>query len=319
VNDLSGNGNTGTIAGATWTTTAKYGKALSFNGSGSYVDAGNNASLQMTGNMTWSAWVNAAANPPDDGMIVSKSDSTSGWQLKTSPDTGQRTFGSAVTASGGTRVQRYSSTVASLNTWYHVAGVYNAAAKTLDIYVNGILSDGALSAAVPGSQVNSGANVNIGRRSGGFYFNGIIDEVRIYNRALSQSEIQSDMNTPLGSGGSNPPPAMISLSPTSLDFGSQTMGTSNAAGISISPRATALTFTRTQQFTAANNNGEVTWLVDGVAGGSSTNGTISSTGLYTPPGAVGTHTVTAMDHVHHQLPGDFYAKRGQLQNGPELE
>lgn len=149
VTDLSGNGNTGTILGASWTTTAKYGKALSFNGSNSYVDIGNSASLQMTGSMTWSAWVNAAANPPDDGMIISKSDNSSGWQLKTSPDTGQRTFGSAVTAGGGTRVQRYSSTLPSLNTWYHVAGVYNATGKTLDIYVNGILNDGALGEPFP--------------------------------------------------------------------------------------------------------------------------------------------------------------------------
>ena len=40
-------------------------------------------------------------------------------------------------------------------------------------------------------------NANIGRRSDGFYFNGIIDDVRIYNRPLSAAEIISDMNTPL--------------------------------------------------------------------------------------------------------------------------
>jgi hypothetical protein len=52
---------------------------------------------------------------------------------------------------------------------------------------------------VPASQLNSPVNVNIGRRSGGFYFNGIIDDMRVYNRALSQAEIQADMNTPVGS------------------------------------------------------------------------------------------------------------------------
>ena len=46
--------------------------------------------------------------------------------------------------------------------------------------------------------------MNIGRRTGGFYFNGMIDEVRIYNRALTQSEIQADMNTPVGNGGFEP-------------------------------------------------------------------------------------------------------------------
>jgi len=78
-----------------------------------------------------------------------------------------------------------------------VAGVYNATARTLDIYVNGVLDDGTLLGTVPSSQVNTNVNVNIGRRTGGFYFNGLIDEVRIYNRALTASEIQTDMNTPI--------------------------------------------------------------------------------------------------------------------------
>jgi hypothetical protein len=60
--------------------------------------------------------------------------------------------------------------------------------------------------------------------------------------------------------------------------------------LAISPRTAALTFTRSQQF-AANTTG-VTWLVDGVVGGSATLGTISSSGLYTPPSSVGVHTVT---------------------------
>jgi hypothetical protein len=49
-------------------------------------------------------------------------------------------------------------------------------------------------------------NVNLGRRTGGYYFNGRIDEVRIYNRALTQAEIVADMNTPLGAP---PPPPVL--------------------------------------------------------------------------------------------------------------
>jgi hypothetical protein len=209
VNDASGHGITGNINGATWTTGGRYGNALSFNGSSSYVDLGNPTLLQITGSMTWSAWVKAAANPSDDGEIVAKSNNNSGWQLKTSPDTGPQTFGVAVGKANNTFTQRYSTTVRSLNVWYHVAGVYNAAARTLDIYVNGVLDDGTLSGAIPAKQVNATVNVNIGRRSTGHYFNGIIDEVRIYNRALSQAEIQTDMNTPLGSPLATPTPTPI--------------------------------------------------------------------------------------------------------------
>ena len=167
VTDASGNGITGNIIGATWTTEGRNGNALSFNGSSSYVDLGNPALLQITGSMTWSAWVKAAANPADDGQIVAKADDASGWQLKTSPDTGPHTFGVRVAGATNTFARRYSTTVRSLNVWYHVAGVYDASAQTLDIYVNGVLDNGTLSGTIPASQINSAVNVNIGRRSGG--------------------------------------------------------------------------------------------------------------------------------------------------------
>src|SRR4029077_6545981 len=143
VYDASGNDITGFIFGATWTTDSQNGSALSFDGSNSYVDLGNPSLLQITGSMTCSAWVKAAANLPDDGQIVAKSNDVFGWQLKTSIDTGPRTFGVTISAGSG-RVQRYSTTVYSLNVWYYVTGVYDAAARTLDIYVNGELDNGVL-------------------------------------------------------------------------------------------------------------------------------------------------------------------------------
>ena len=211
VSDQSGNGLTGTLQGAAWTAAGKYGNALSFNGTSSYVDLGNPTQLRLTGSMTWSAWVYAVANPPDDGHILSKSNGA-GWAFKTSPDTGPHTFGVAVSASKSSTTQRYSRTVRALNTWYFVAGVYNATAQTLDIYVNGVLDNGTLRGTVPSSQFNSSVNVNIGRRTGGYYFNGIIDELLIYNRALSAAEIVADMNTPVGGAADTQPPT----APTNL-------------------------------------------------------------------------------------------------------
>jgi len=195
--DSSGNGITGTLNGANWTPTGHNGSALSFNGTSSFVDLGIPALLQTTGSMTWAAWVYATANPPNDGQIISQSGSGGGWQLKATPDTGPITFGVKVTGSGGSQTYRYSKTVRALNTWYHVAGVYNATPQTLDIYVNGVLDNGTLRGTVPSAQVLQNVNVNIGRRSGGYYFNGTIDEVRVYNRALSAAEIQTIMTTPL--------------------------------------------------------------------------------------------------------------------------
>jgi hypothetical protein len=66
--------------------------------------------------------------------------------------------------------------------------------------------------------------------------------------------------------------------------------------ITVSPRAAALTITQSRQFTATvqnTGNTSTTWLVDGNVGGNSTVGTISPSGLYKPPSAAGTHTITA--------------------------
>jgi hypothetical protein len=223
VADLSGNALTGSISGATWSPTGKYGSALSFNGASSYVDLGNPAALRLQGSMTLEAWINAAANPGDDGQIVAKSDGASGWQFKTSPDTGPHTFGLMVSGSGG-GVQRYSATTRALNTWYHFAAVYDAAARTMSTYVNGVLDNGFVSGTAPAAQLDAPVNVNIGRRTGGFYFNGLIDEVRIYDRALTPAEIAADMNTRIG----EPPPpdtAAPTVSMTAPGDGSTATGT----------------------------------------------------------------------------------------------
>ena len=73
--------------------------------------------------------------------------------------------------------------------------------------------------------------------------------------------------------------------------GSTTLSVS--AGFGIVPRAAVVTYTQTQQFTATSGFGSVTWLVDGVVGGSPGTGTITTNGLYTPPTAAGVHTITA--------------------------
>ena len=85
-----------------------------------------------------------------------------------------------------------------LNTWTHVAATYDN--TTLRLYVNGVQAG---SRAVTGALLTSTGALRIGGNSvWGEFFAGRIDEVRIYNRALSPGEIQTDMNTPLGT----PPP-----------------------------------------------------------------------------------------------------------------
>ena len=194
--DISGNNTTGTLVSAPAWTTGRYGGALSFNGT-SYVDLGNPLTLRPTGSMTLSAWIKISTNPADDGAIVAKLGSA-GWQLKTSPDTGVRTAAIEISSNGTDSIQRYSATVLAPGTWYHIAGVYDAVARRLDVYVNGVLDNGVLAGTVPAAQFNAPFNVNIGQRTGlprTFNFRGVIDEVHVFNRALNASEIQVDMNS----------------------------------------------------------------------------------------------------------------------------
>ena len=204
--DTTGHGVTGTLVnGATFTTAGKYGNAVALNGVNAYVDLGNPAALQLTGSMAVSAWINAAAFPGDDAAVVSQRSSGGvGFQLDTTVDTGQRTIGFKLTSSSGADMIRYGATTLQPNTWYNIAGVYDAAAQTLHVYLNGQLDDGQLVGAVTATQQASGLDAEIGQRPGNpgqFAFNGRIDDVRIADHAIAQSQIQADMATPVTAGG----------------------------------------------------------------------------------------------------------------------
>jgi len=175
----------------------------------------------LTGSMTISAWINSSSFPVDDAAIVSKRGPTGGFQLDTTIDEGARTIGFKLTNSSGATMARYGATALQPNTWYHVAGVYDAATQTLNVYLNGQLDNGQLVGTVTTSQQNSALNVNIGRRAGntGFEFSGRIDDVRIYDRALTQAEIQTDLATPVGGTVVGSPEVLIDVPASGAQVG----------------------------------------------------------------------------------------------------
>ena len=88
----------------------------------------------------------------------------------------------------------YGPNALTANTWAHLAATYDGA--TMQLYVNGVQ---VASRAQTGAIATSTNPLQIGGDSiYGQYFAGRIDEVRIYNRALSVAQIQSDMITPVG-------------------------------------------------------------------------------------------------------------------------
>jgi chitodextrinase len=234
--DASGHGIVGTLTNGPTFTAGRYGNAVALDGVNDFVNLGNPSTLQFTGSMTVSAWVYVSAFPSDDAAVVSKRTSgESGYQLDVTADTGPRTIGFKLSNSSGGQMFRYGATPLQLNTWYHIAGVYNAANQTLDVYLNGTLDNGQLLGTVTSSQQNSTANVTIGRRAGntGYEFPGRIDDVRIADHALTQAQIQTDMATPLAGTADTSPPTVSLTPPASIVSGTVSLAASASDNVGV--------------------------------------------------------------------------------------
>jgi hypothetical protein len=241
VADSSGNGNTGTISGATWTAQGRFDNALVFNGSSSLVTINDSASLDLSGGMTLEAWVYPTQSGGWRSVLFKEQPAELVYALYADSDSARpRGFvyiGAEMTASGTAQV--------AANTWTHLATTYDGA--QLRLYVNGVQAG---SAAASGNIVVSSGALRIGGNAiWGEYFSGRIDEVRVYNRALSASELQLDMNTAVSGAASTP----TSSTPTSTPSAT---GTPTATPITTpTPTRTATaTSTRTSTPTSSPTN-----------------------------------------------------------------
>lgn len=189
--DRSGYSQSGLLSNTTWSATGKFGGALSFNGSSSSVIVTDSNALDLTNGMTLMAWVRPAAGGSWRTVLLKEGSGDLAYALYSSTDS-NRPGGYFVTSGGVTRGLQ-AGTALPLNAWTHVALNYNG--TTMTLFVNG-------------AQVGSaGAAGGIGPTSGPLriggnsiwaeWFNGLIDEVRVFNRALSLAEIQSVINTPI--------------------------------------------------------------------------------------------------------------------------
>ncbi|WP_422923925.1 DUF4082 domain-containing protein [Singulisphaera sp. PoT] len=204
VTDLSGNGNQGTASNTTWAP-GLFGQALSFNGSNSWVTVADSSSLDLTAGMTLEAWVKPASNPSGSTTILAK-ERSGGLVYSLSGASGSNLPPQAYTGTSAGDQNASGSSSLPLNTWSFLTASYDG--TNLQIYVNGVLVN---TLAGSGPITTSTGALRIGGDSQwGDYFSGLIDQVRIYDRALSPAEIQGDMSTPInGPLDSTPPTGSI--------------------------------------------------------------------------------------------------------------
>ena len=255
--DSSGSGDTGTCSGTACPVLGVpgvFGMAATFVGGEEYISIGNPANLNFdTGSFTYSLWVYVPQSIGLSDIPLWKGGSSAfypGFDLECGTSTWVANLDDGyhhVSVAFGNQI---------LSQWVLLTAVVDRSAGLFNAYRDGVLVSSASLGSL--SSVSSSNPLYLGGVNG-YGFNGTIDDVRIYNTALSSTDV-----------------ATLYSSATS------------SVAVSINPASASLQTGGTQQFTAivtGSTNTSVAW--------SATGGSISSSGLYTAPSTTGTYTVTA--------------------------
>jgi chitinase len=193
-NDSSGYGLNGVVSGATLTTD-RFGianKAYSFNGTSSKITTAIISRLNLVNNRTVSVWVKSTDSSSDAGIIGNLSNGHNGYQilLKSTGKIAAMEDNWSVGANnpptnGWDYANSTNSNYLNDNTWHHVISVRKN--DTTSLYIDGVLQNNILTTLIPNFNTSS---IIIGATNGtGQFFKGVIDEIGIWNRALTPLEI----------------------------------------------------------------------------------------------------------------------------------
>ena len=222
-NDSSGNSNTGTLTNNPTWTQGKVGGAILFDGLDDYVDVGTRSSLNLSGEVTISAWVkDIKTSGASRSILGDTSNAGAAAQYLLSRDNSNvpKIAVQWGNTAGKPGVVTKSNTGMTKDVFYHVVMIRqgSAGAWTGSVYINGVLDASTATSTDPSVQ----NRFAIGRKGGSSseYWNGVIDEVRIYNRALSTDEVQalytadSSSATPVPTATASPTPAPTTTTTT---------------------------------------------------------------------------------------------------------
>lgn len=182
--------NNGTLSNVTLTTDHK-GKANSaglFNGTSSYINCGNNESLDIVDEITMSAWVKFGSVSREQNIIRKRTswDTASGYHLVFDYST---VNGIEARGRAGNYARANNAGMVA-GEWYHIIGILTKTGLKNKIYINGI--DRTVNINTTESLESNSLDLIIGSRSpaGSSYFHGSIERPQIWNRALSADEVK---------------------------------------------------------------------------------------------------------------------------------
>jgi len=194
--DTSGNGHDGKLMNSLKWGKGKFGAGLEFDGKDDYVDCGNDENLNVN-SFTLTVWVHPTSiDASTHEMIMGKGWSATERSFYLSLFQG-KAFVSFRNPGNTAQADVQGNTAFQKSTWYHIAGTHDAKAKKAAIYVNGVKEnekDIDYDVMVTPKPFWIG---NIGDHE--LYFNGIIDDVSIFNVALTEGDIKSIMTNGLKS------------------------------------------------------------------------------------------------------------------------
>ena len=201
VHDTSGNGNDGTFVGDPQWTAGKIGGALEFNGSSDYIEIPFSESMRVInqGDFTIAAWFQLDEIPTEYKVVFQQGDDAGGgpgrtWLFVHQSNEIRSSLGGAATGSGF---------AIEGGTWYHAAVVVTEAGTddSVQIYVNG---DPAGAARLDSMEDSQGVFYIGAHKALGNIWDGLIDDLRIYSHALSETEL---LRLAVGPQASKPDPA----------------------------------------------------------------------------------------------------------------
>lgn len=197
--DISGNGNNGSMQNGALFAVDKVGQGFAFDGVDDHVSIPDSPSLRPT-NFTIEGWFNwTSFSGPGQNVLVSKTVGSGGldsFALFYEPGP-QRLVGVTSTAGGYNEFLIMGFTPV-LGTWYHITYAFDDGLNVQAIYVNGSGIAGGVSNSIAYDSHPVTIGAGIESEAPFQHFHGKADEVTIYNRALSQPEIQSIVNAGLG-------------------------------------------------------------------------------------------------------------------------